>query len=101
MVFRHGFFERLATCDGSELRKMTKKRSYIELVSLEGARFLVCGHTSPVRLCNSQEISSPCHIECSQPEHGIDDVFNDRCESGPFGAVVEMTQPEVLCKGLS
>ena len=80
---------------------MTEKRCCVGLFSSEGARFLVCGHTFPSRLRKSQEFCSSCHVEGGLPEHGVDDVFDNGCKSGPFCSVVEMTESEVLFDDVS
>jgi len=80
---------------------MMKKSTCAVLFSLEGARFWVCGRTSPTRLCESQEFSSSCYVEGGLSEHGGDDVFDDGCESSTFGSVMEMTQSEVLFDDVS
>ena len=81
--------------------KTDGKEVYLDLFSLEGVRFLVCGHTSRARLCNTQESGSSCHIEGGLSEHGVDGIFHNGRESSSLGSVVEMTQPEVLLNDVS
>jgi hypothetical protein len=86
---------------GLRFEKMMKKGTCVGSFSLEGARFWVYGHTSVTRLCESQESSSSCHVKGGLSEHGVDDVFDDGCESSTFGSVMEMTQSEVLFDDVS
>jgi hypothetical protein len=61
--FRTVFLKGPASQAGVDFKKMTKKGTCVGLFSLEGVRFLVCGHTSPTRLCKSQESSTSCHVK--------------------------------------
>jgi hypothetical protein len=99
--FRTVFLNAPVSQAGLDFEKMTKKGTGVGLFSLEGARFLVCGHTSPTRLCESQESSSSCHVKGGLSEHGVDDVLDNGCEPSPFCSVIEMTQSEVLFDNVS
>lgn len=58
--------------------------------------FLLFGHTSPLRSRERQQFNPPFDVECRLSAHSIDDIFDNRCESCPFGSIVEMTQTKVL-----
>jgi hypothetical protein len=99
--FRTVFLKASVSQASFRFEKMMKKSTCVGLFSLEDVRFWVCGHTSPTRLCESEQFSSSRHVEGGLSEHGVDDILDDGCESSPFGSVMEMTQSEVLFDDVS